>query len=335
MQLDPVSAALLGSVDGGVRRASQGARVTIVMCTYNGARYLSQQLASLTTQTHRAWDLIVSDDGSQDGTPWLVAQFAKRVRAKGHGVFLTDGPRRGASANFVSAFRHVPAAAEWLALSDQDDVWLPDRLARGMAALRDLPQDHPALYCSRTVIADKYLRAQRLSKLPRTAPSFRNALVQNIAAGNTILLNRAGTDLVREAAREMPGGLDLPAHDWWIYQLITGAGGCVVFDEAPTLIYRQHETNQLGANDSWRARLKRIKMVFEGRFQRWISANITALEHTGAGMTEENQRLLYEFGKARKKGPWTRCRQFAQLKLHRQTRLSQASLWLALILGRL
>ena len=90
------------------------------------------------------------------------------------------GPCRGVTVNFLSLLTQAPDVP-WIALSDQDDVWMPDRLSRGIAALRALPAETPALYCSATVVVDEDMSHPRPSRPVVRPPGFRNALVQNIA----------------------------------------------------------------------------------------------------------------------------------------------------------
>ena len=201
--------------------------------------------------------------------------------------------------------------------------------------MRKEPADIPALYCSRTWITDAHLGNRRLSALFTKPPGFANALVQNIAAGNTILLNRAAAGLARAAAPGAVGIADLPAHDWWLYQLVTGVGGTVVRDPAPTLLYRQHDANQIGANDGWRARMSRIGMLLGGRFSDWNAANITALETLGTHLTPKNRDALARFAALRQRALPGRVWGFARSGLYRQTALGQAALWLAVLLRRI
>ena len=109
--------------------------------------------------------------------------------------------------SLIDTMEELTPRGTWMAFSDQDDVWLPDRLARGVAALGG--HSGPALYCSRTWITDERLESRRLSAPRPRSLGFRNALVQNVASGNTILLNAAAADLVRDAAAEAlaQGGL--------------------------------------------------------------------------------------------------------------------------------
>lgn len=308
-------------------------RVCILLGLYNGAPDLQAQLDSFTAQSHAGWDLIVSDDGSHDEGPLIVDRFAATAAGRGHRVDRIHGPQAGFALNFLHLIRQAPEQHGYLAFSDQDDVWLPDRLAHGVAALKALPADRPALYCSRTLITDHALENRRLSG-PRPRPaSFHNALVQNIASGNTILLNRAAADLAYQAAAEVE---QLVAHDWWLYQLVTGAGGTVVHDDRPALLYRQHDANLIGANDGWRAKLHRIAMIWQGRFADWNDINIEALRLAAPLLTLENRTLLERFAHMRAlPGPRRRLAALGQMGLYRQSRASTWALWLAAALGKL
>ena len=314
---------------------SSRGRVCILMGLYNGAAHLEAQLQSFADQSLTAWDLVAGDDGSVDDGPEILRRFAETRDGAGHCISLVPGPRNGFAANFLTLIAHAPTQASWLALSDQDDVWLPDHLARGVAALEALPKETPALYCSRTWVVDEDLGNRRLSAQFPRPPGFRNALVQNIAAGNTILLNRAAADLARAAAAEAAETPGPASHDWWLYQLITGVGGTVLHDPEPALLYRQHAENQIGANDGWRARMTRMTMILKGRYAAWNAANIATLEASAHRLTAENQALLERFAALRRENLPARLRRFASLGLYRQSRLAQAALWLAVGLGRI
>lgn len=307
------------------------AHVAVLMAVYNGARTLPAQLESLAAQDHANWSVLASDDGSADDSRAVLADFAARDAR----VRPLRGPGQGACANFMSLLRQADAAwpaGSWLAFCDQDDVWLPDRLSRGIAALTRDPGDRPALYCSRTWITDDALQTRRLSAPRPRPPSFANALVQNIASGNTILLNAAAARLAAEAAQEV----DRPVvHDWWLYQLITGAGGLVVHDDTPTLLYRQHGVNQIGANDTARARLKRLRQLLRGDFRAWNTVNIAALRASAHRLTPENRALLERFAALRQAPLPMRLLRMSRLGLYRQSRPAQIALWLAAALGRL
>lgn len=168
--------------------------VRILMCTRDGAPFLGAQLRSLLDQTHPDWSLWVADDGSRDATPAILRDFQA---AQGERVRLFEGPGRGAAANFLTlAARTAEEPGAWLAFADQDDVWMPHRLARGLEAASRAAA--PAVvHAGATILTDAALRPRGASPRHRRAPGFGNALVQNILGGNTILLDPGAAALLR------------------------------------------------------------------------------------------------------------------------------------------
>ncbi|WP_328700481.1 glycosyltransferase [Alterinioella nitratireducens] len=304
--------------------------VTIVMAVYDGAEFLAAQMESFAGQTHRDWDLVISDDGSTDDSDKVIAEFAAT-----HPVRVMAGPRAGGTMNFLSALVGIEGEPDYVAFSDQDDVWLPERLAHGIAALASVPADRPALYGSATWIVEEDLTNPRRSPTFPHPPAFRNALVQSIAGGNTMLLNRPAWEMARDAAGEAMAVGGPYMHDWWLYQLISGAGGTVLRDNRPTLLYRQHGGNIFGTNRGRKAIKARLKQVWRGDLKAWVDANIRALDASRHRLTEENQRLLAAFVDMRRAGLLSRLRGFAGLGLWRQGRVGQAMLWLAVLLKKL
>jgi glycosyltransferase involved in cell wall biosynthesis len=302
--------------------------VAVVLATYNGARYLGAQLDSLAAQTLPPALVLVSDDGSTDGSRDLVHRFADAN--PGLPVRLLDGPRCGAAQNFLSLLRAVPETVDCVAVADQDDVWLPGKLDRGARALHGSAA--PTLYCGATWVCDAGLGGRRMSRLPRRSPGFRHALVQNIAGGNTMMLNRAALTLVQAASREPEA---IVVHDWWLYQIITGAGGQVVFDPTPLLLYRQHGSNLIGANHGLAAQGRRMLFLLSGRFRGWNDTNLRALAASAHRLTPENREILEGFAALRDAPARERLRRLRHLGLYRDGMPGRASLWVGALLGKL
>ncbi|HEX9858289.1 MAG TPA: glycosyltransferase family 2 protein [Paracoccaceae bacterium] len=305
-------------------------KLAILLAVYNGAAHLAEQLDSYAAQDETDWQLWVSDDGSTDGSREIVARFAA-ARPKDK-VKVVEGPRQGSAMNFRHLLKALPPDMPRAAFSDQDDVWLPHKLTRALRALDEVPQEVPAIYCSRTIICDEDLRPRRPSRIFRRPPGFCNALVQNIAAGNTIVFNPAALRLVRAANAE---AAEVTLHDWWVYQIVTGAGGQVISDAEPGLLYRQHDGNLVGANNGLRALLVRLAMMLNGRYSVWNSVNIAALSASAHRLTGENRAILHHFARARQSRLPRRLVLLARAGLYRQTPLSQAGFWLAALLGRI
>lgn len=302
-------------------------RVTVLMALYQGAAFLRPQLESIAAQEGVEWRLVVGDDGSTDGGPDLVRDFALRHPGR---VTLQDGPRDGAAANFRALLRAAPAG-ELTALADQDDAWLPGKLARAAAVLGGLPPERPAIYCSRVTICDTGLAPVGLSRLPKRPPSFRHALVQNMVQGNTLVLNPAALRLVQTA--DLVAG-EIVMHDWWIYQVVSGAGGTVVYDPAPWVMYRQHGGNVVGANDGARSRAASLGRMLRGEHAEWSRRNLAALARCAPLFATEKRRTLAEFRRLVEGGPLTRLSAMRRGGFYRQGGLSQAALWAAAVLGR-
>lgn len=305
-----------------------GPEVTILMALCNGARFLREQLDSIAAQEGVGWRLLAADDGSIDATRAILAAFA--ADHPGRGIALIEGRRRGPAANFLHLIRAADPDSPFTAFADQDDVWLPGKLARAVAALADVPAGLPALHCGRTVICDARLRPLGLSPPVRLPPSFRNALVQNIAGGNTMVLNRAALRLAQAAAGEAGA---VVMHDWWLYQLVSGAGGLVLHDPRPMVLYRQHGGNVIGSNASLAARLRRIRLVAAGVLREWNETNIAALGASAHRLTPENRALLAAFAKAKRAPLRTRLAGLARLGLYRQSRGGRIGYWAAAVAG--
>jgi glycosyltransferase involved in cell wall biosynthesis len=218
-------------------------KVAVLLCAYNGEKFLSKQMDSFLAQSHENWELWIADDGSTDATLDIIDLY----RGRGRAITVLGGPRKGASFNFLNLLRAPGLDADYFAWSDQDDVWLQDKLSRAVTTLenagfgsgeRSAP---PAVYAGRTELIDAEERHIAFSPLFRKKPGFANALCQNIGGGNTMVFNRAARNLLSEG--------DVPkvvAHDWWAYMLVTGAGGSMLYDPEPTLRYRQHGGNLVG-----------------------------------------------------------------------------------------
>lgn len=312
-------------------KACPSNRVTILMAMYNGAPWLATQLESIYAQSHRNWRLIVSDDGSKDGSPdQLLAWTAQHTDAW---IELRQGPSRGAASNFLSMLSALNGEREgFVALADQDDRWLPGKLHRALQTLNTVPARRPGLYCGPTIICDESLRPLRRSRIPQREAAFANAIVQNIAGGNTMVLNPAAAKLVKGAAQEAD---KIVIHDWWIYQIVTGAGGVVLFDPEPQVYYRQHGHNQIGANDRIRDQARRARKILGGQARDWMDINLAALQRSRHRLTHENQVLLEALTRARTLPSWQRIGALRELGLYCQTRRGDLGLWISAALNRI
>ena len=297
-------------------------KVAVLMATYNGAQFIASQIESIRTQHWPLIDLFVSDDGSSDNTLREVEELSEVWDCGA--VSVLEGPRRGFSENFRNLIVNAPVNADYVAFSDQDDLWHPRKFEAAVNWLDSNSASVPALFCGRTAVFSSD-GASHLSPLFARPPDFRNALVQSLAGGNTMVMNRAAFDLIREASRRT----GFVSHDWWAYLLVTGAGGRVHYCRKPYTRYRQHEGNQVGANDTWKARAGRVSLLLEGRFRRWTDANLESLSKCRDLLTPEALDTLDQFIALRQSPLPARLLKLRSCGLYRQTRRGQLGLYVA------
>ncbi|MTW14123.1 glycosyltransferase [Pseudoduganella eburnea] len=304
-------------------------KVAILLCTYHGQHYLSEQLDSIEGQTHRNWEVWVSDDGSHDNTHTILERYQEKW---GNGrISINYGPAEGFVSNFLSLACRNDIQAEFYAFSDQDDIWEADKLQRAVAWLRSVPEGVPALYCSRTRLVDAGNRDMGLSPLFSKPPSFANALIQSIAGANTMVFNDAARRLLCKAGENV----EVVSHDSWAYMVVTGCGGVVNYDAYPSLRYRQHDNNAVGTNSTWAARLVRIRMLWRGHLRTWNDRHLVALQHLHPHLTPESRHTLDLLAQARKRSLVPRLIGLKKSGIYRQTLLGNLGLLAAAIFKKI
>jgi glycosyltransferase involved in cell wall biosynthesis len=306
---------------------SQNPKIVILLATRNGAEFLQEQLESYRAQTYRNWELLVSDDGSTDTTVALIETFAKSVTQR---VIVLPGPQKGFWQNFVSLVRSDAIDGDLFAYSDQDDVWFAEKLANAVRWFEGR-SDEPALYFSRTELIESNGAPIGFAPLFIRPPVFQNALVQNIGGGNTMVFNPAA----RQALRATPEDAALVSHDWWTYQVIAGIGGVVHYDPWPSLKYRQHGQNLVGANVGWRARLVRMSAFAGGRVVTWNDVNLKVLGRMRAMLTPFNAMSLDRYTDARHAAWPKRLWLVWRSGVYRQSMVENVGLFVGALFGRL
>jgi glycosyltransferase involved in cell wall biosynthesis len=299
------------------------------MATFNGERFLAEQLDSLQGQTVSNWRLHVSDDGSTDGTMDIIHRYQSKWGTDK--IQYRLGPQKGFAQNFLSLACAPDIKADYFAFCDQDDVWLPEKLSVAVDHIaRESSTGQLYAYGGRTTYTDENLKQTGMSPLfvfPRT---FRNALIQSIAGGNTIVFNQATKTLL-----EKVGLVPTPSHDWWLYQLVMGAGGVMYYDPKPHIFYRQHDRSLVGSNTSLKSLLIRFGMLLNGRFKKWTDQNIHSLNQAINFLKPEHIETLKLLEKMRNANFNDRLRLIQVSGLYRQTKRGTFSLAIASMLGKI
>ncbi|MET0300428.1 MAG: glycosyltransferase family 2 protein, partial [Flavitalea sp.] len=220
--------------------------VSVAMATYNGGKYLREQLDSIYGQTHKKLEVIVCDDRSVDNTASILEEYNQK-----HGlVYQINDTNLKVVKNFEKAI--LKCTSQYIALSDQDDVWLPDKIEKSLKKIQELEArfgtDVPLLVFSDLTIVDDNLNTLHASlwKHQKLAPEnavLNRLLVENVITGCTILMNQA---LARLA---FPGPKEIIMHDVWL-GLVSSCFGHISFVAEPTILYRQHSNNTIGVKKS-------------------------------------------------------------------------------------
>jgi glycosyltransferase involved in cell wall biosynthesis len=217
-------------------------QLTILLSTYNGERYLPSQLESFLGQTDVDWRLCWRDDGSGDQSRVLIEEFARGAGAGRCVESRSSGTHLGAAASFLQLLTETQDSP-FIAFADQDDYWPPDKLVRGLRLIGDAA-GAPTLYCARQMLTDDRFFQQRPSfNFGSACRGFPASLTQNIATGNTVVINEAAARLI--SAIPHP---EASLHDWWSYIVVSACGGRVIYDPEPAVLYRQHAGNLIGSS---------------------------------------------------------------------------------------
>lgn len=254
--------------------------VMVLLATYNGEKYLSQQIESILHQESVEVKILVRDDGSQDNTINILKEYAKTGKLQ-----FVSGTNRGAFENFMELIRICPDS-EYYAYSDQDDVWLPEKLIEAIKLIeKDKTNQKPCLYFGKNVtVNDKLQNCSSKVHTPfRQQNNFALATMRNICQGSTCVLN----DSLMKLLKRTPENLKVE-HDWWTYLVCLGCDGIIITDERPYLLYRQHESNVLGDSISIVQRIKRRgKMIFSKRTHSRQKMCMALMETYGCELTLE------------------------------------------------
>jgi glycosyltransferase involved in cell wall biosynthesis len=303
--------------------------VHVLLATYNGASHLDEQLASLVRQTGVEVRLHISDDDSSDNSLAILRNFNGCPTE-----FFPSHRRLGATGNFFHLLRGVLPQVqdgEWVAFCDQDDIWHDDKLARAIAALSYVAPGLPAAYGARTLVVDSHNKPVGMSVLHRRPTVFANALVQCMAGANTVVFNAKALRLMLQM-----GQFEVPSHDWWCYQVVTGCGGKFIYDPEPCLRYRQHELNEVGSNRGLPAVLKRVIALIGGGYGKWNGMNLRVLLQMREHLSSEAKAVCGEFERARS-APWfwQRLAALRRSGVYRQSGIQSLALGVACLLKRL
>lgn len=232
-------------------------KIVVMLSTYNGSDFITQQLDSINKQVSVSVKLIIRDDGSTDDTYSKLETFKKNNDSIN--IILIKGTNIG----YVKSFYYLAKFAldnypdiQYFSFADQDDVWLPDKLITAVNSIHDEDHNKPILYCSNTLLTDQYLNPIGLFRLASPEISAQNCLIQNIVTGCTSVFNRKAAQLYVDHQIK-----NIVVHDQYLYILCT-LFGKTIYDEESHMLYRQHGRNQIGKPNVFKRFLTSFKKLF-------------------------------------------------------------------------
>ena len=272
-------------------------KIDILMATYNSEKYISEQLQSIINQTYKDFHLYICDDVSTDSTSNILSEY--KLQYNNTISILKNETNKGAKYNFSNLFQN--SQADYVMFSDHDDVWLNNKIEVTYNKMIELEntysKDTPILVFTDKFVTDDKLNITAKShnkseKFNTNDFSLNSLLMANVASGCTIMVNAA--------LRKICGTINSNAlmHDYWL-MLTAAAFGHIGYINIPTMYYRQHNNNQLGAqNNSILNALKNIK-TGKQNLKNMVFKNITQAEafynQYENILSDSNKYILKEF----------------------------------------
>lgn len=224
-------------------------KVLVLLSTYNGEKYLQDQLDSLYCQTVFV-NILVRDDGSTDSTQEILEENAKNGKLTWY-----TGENLKPAKSFWDLVQNAPQA-DYYCFCDQDDVWFKDKVEKAIKNIEEVEdRNQPLLYCSNLVVTDDKLNPIKdLKKSNKVYTDFAHALIYSLAPGCTMVFNqKARNELIKY---DMNFEFEI-IHDWLAHKIVAMLGS-VIYDNDASMFYRQHGNNVIGAKTSKFVRLKRL-----------------------------------------------------------------------------
>lgn len=262
--------------------------VKVILSTYDGENYLEEQLTSLVNQSYFDLKIRVRDDGSKDRTQDILDCFFKKIAL---GSWYA-GKNIGVIDSFFELLsENDDESVAYYAFCDQDDIWKPDKIERAVGIIQNYEENIPVMYCSSYELLNSSTGETITPTGSIIRPSFRNALVENIATGCSIVLNKAARNLI---VSKKPRYMLM--HDAWCY-LVISALGIVLYDNYPSFYYRQHASNVIGAETRFFKKWeKRITSYRKRKGARLLSKQVESFYEIFADqLDEEKIKLINSF----------------------------------------
>lgn len=297
--------------------------IDILLASYNGEKYIAEQIDSILSQTYEDWFLYIKDDCSTDNTINIIRGYEKRYKDKIK-VIISDKPSGSAKNNFFSMLQY--SKSDYIMTCDQDDVWFPEKVKityNKMKQAENKDKDIPILVHTDLSVVDENLNTIcdslfKMQNLDSNRDKLNHLLVQNIVTGCTVMVNRSLLDYIEAVPTHAI------MHDWWM-ALIASALGKIIFVGTPTVLYRQHNNNDVGAKQVNSAnyilkRLSNINNVKKSIKDTYLQAG-DILNYLGNYLDENNYTIVKLYSQATKLNKFKKILMLIKYKLLKNSKV--------------
>lgn len=261
-------------------------RVAVIMSTYNGERYIREQIESILEQKNVHVDLFIRDDGSEDTTIDIIEEYKKKYS----NIYLDKGKNIGFRKSFMTELQKVEKY-EYYAFSDQDDFWEKEKLFEACKKIEKIKNNNiPIVYYSNLKVSDENLNPYKITKLDKRKKNLIGVTMRRSIAGCTMVFNHAMWKYIMK--KNVTIDMLARGHDSFIMSLCYAIGGEVICDKNAYIRYRQHINNTSGSSKSLKQRLKKeYRNLMEKKGLESLIAN-GILENWSEDISKKNKKIL-------------------------------------------
>lgn len=289
----------------------RNSKVLVLLSTYNGEKFLNSQLDSILNQktTHKV-DLLIRDDGSTDTTLDILTLYQKKYPDR---ITLIKGKNIGYNKSFFELI-NLADNYDFYALSDQDDIWLENKIETALEWLMKEDQLIPLLYGAPSYLVYDDLKPYGTTQMQKRKITFKNTIIQNFLPGHEQVMNQL-------LLNELKKNIDLSkiyVHDSWITN-VAMVKGKVIFNNTPFVFYRQHKDNAIGYGNGYFSWIKeRVRRIIKSDNKKYAIQINYFYEMYSHYLDEKDYNELHSFIK-NNKNFFSRCKYILTSKLYRQT----------------
>lgn len=258
--------------------------ICVLLSTFNGEKYLKEQIDSILSQKNVNVYIYVRDDGSTDKTKDILTDYVQ----KGQIEVMSDGNNKGFAASFLTLLKNAPKF-DYYAYSDQDDIWLEEKLSRGITCLETLEGQNRLYSSNLTIWRNGVIEGQRYQFTPHVTPI--SSLNASCCYGCTCVFDNSLRETVLNHLHKKKKPIH--AHDLWLFHTALYLGS-YYYDNKSYIYYRQHDLNTIGAKtraiDRFRSRLRSVKNIKAQHFREFEAQNL--LECYSSLLIENQKQIL-------------------------------------------